>query len=517
MQIPSIISLYIKSNMNLENILNNLITSGIPLSDPDVVRKFKVLNIFQLAVFMLAPILGLFYFYIGVAILFYASVIAGLLMIAGVIILRRTKNVLLVGNYAIFVLWAEISIISWNTGAISFEGIINPSWLLNAGLILLAIFLNGYLSGTIWAAIVFVQTGVVISMYRAGHQFVSLIPPEITVTYSMGTYLICLLAILLFAFLFEKEKTEALVREQEKSRTIRESKRYMDEIFDRYPLPAFVLDSRHRVIQWNRACAELAGIGVQEILGKKVWNGFTLGDQGSIADMVIDDIDSVKKEYGESIISQTDSGFLELDTYLPKLKQGEHVIVTAAPLKGDDGVIRGAIQTIQEVSKIPIEGGSETDCLNENFAKPVFRVDSKGKIDFWNRASEEMFGYSSEQMMGKSPLSIVAKKYRPLFKDTLIKAFRGETFTRREFRYQNANGKPIYVMSMIFPSRVTDEGDMECLVVNTDITDLRLKLKKLTRYASESSEKLKTLSEEYNLLKKNIATFIRKKDDQDTS
>jgi PAS domain S-box-containing protein len=503
--------------MNLEYILNNLITSGIPLSDPDVVRKFKVLNIFQLVVIMLAPILGLFYFYIGAAILFYSSVIAGLLMIAGVIMLRRTKNVLLVGNYAIFVLWVEITIISWNTGAISFEGIINPSWLLNAGLILLAIFLNGYLSGTIWASIVFVQTGVVISMYRAGHRFISIIPPEITATYSMGTYLICLLAILLFAFLYEKEKTEALIREQEKSHTIRESKKYMDEIFDKYPLPTFVLDSRHRVVQWNKACSELSGIGVQEILGKRVWDGFTSGDQGSIADMIMDDIDYISQDYGESIVSQSDSGVFELDTYLPRLRQGEHVIVTAALLRGDDGVIRGAIQTIQEVSRIPMEGGKETDTMDENFVKPVFRVDSKGKIDFWNKASEGMFGYSSQQMMGKSPLSVVAKKYRPLFKDMLIKVFRGETFARREFRYQNASGKPIYVMAMIFPSKVTDEGDMECVIINTDITDLRLKLKKLTRYASESGEKLKTLSEEYNLLKKNIAAFIRKKDDQDTS
>ncbi len=503
--------------MNLEYILNNLITSGIPLSDPDVVRKFKVLNIFQLAMIMFAPILGLFYFYIGAAVLFYVSIIAGILMIAGVIILRWTKNIVLAGNYAIFILWAEISIISWNTGAISFEGIINPSWLLNAGLILLAIFLNGYLSGTIWAAIVFVQTGVVISMYRAGHQFASLIPPAITATYSMGTYLICLLAILLFAFLFEKEKIEALVREREKSRTIRESKRYMDEIFDRYPMPAFVLDSRHRVIQWNRACAELSGIGVQEILGKKVWDGFSSDDSGSIADMIIEDVDSMKRNHGESIISQTDSGIFELDTYLPGLKQGEHVIVTAALLKGDDGIIRGAIQTIQEVRKIPIEGGKETDTMDENFLKPVFRIDSKGRINFWNKASEEMFGYSSEQMMGKNSLSIVAKKYRPFFKDTLVKAFRGERFAVREFRYETADGKSVYVMAMVFPLKIAEDEEMECLVVNTDVTDLRLKLKKLTRYASESSEKFKSLTEEYNLLKKNIATFIRKKDDQNTS
>jgi len=503
--------------MNLEYILNNLITSGIKLTDPDEVRKFKVLNIFQLVVILLAPILGLFYFYIGATALFYTTIIAGIFMIAGMILLRKTKNIVLVGNYAIFILWVTISIIAWNTGAISFEGIINPSWLLNAGLILLAIFLNGYLSGTIWATVVFIQTGIVIYMFRAGHRFISIIPPEITATYSMGTYLICLLAILLFAFLFEKEKIEALIREQEKSRTIRESKKYMDDIFDRYPLPTFVLDRSHRIIQWNRACEELSGISLQDILGRKVWNGFSMGDPGSIADMVIEDIDMITEHFGESIISKTDSGWFEIDTYLPKLKEGQQrAIVTAAPIVDSEGEIRGAIQTIQEVRKIPFEGGSR-DCLDESFPKPVFRIDSKGKINSWNKACEETFGYTSSQMLGNSPLSLVAKRYRPLFKNTLVRALKGEIFTRQQWRYKTADGKPVYVMARVFPSKSADEEGMECIIVNTDITELRLKLKRLTRYASESNEKFKTLSEEYNLLKKNIATFIRKKDDQDAS
>ena len=75
----------------------------------------------------------------------------------------------------------------------------------------------------------------------------------------------------------------------------------MDEVFDRYPLPTFILDRSHRVIQWNRACQELSGISTEEILGKEVWEGFTIGDQGSIADMVIEDIDSVKDNFGESV------------------------------------------------------------------------------------------------------------------------------------------------------------------------------------------------------------------------
>jgi len=497
--------------MNLESILENILTSGLTLTDPDLLRRFRVLNILQIVFLLLSPFLGLFYFYLGAILLFYTVIIAALLMACGVVILRITKNIVLVGNYAVFVLWAVISIISWNTGAITYEGVLNPTWLLNAGLILLAIFLNGYLSGTIWSSVVFVQTGILIYMFRSGHLFQNLLPTEIMGTYYMGVYLVCLLVILVFAFLFEKEKSDALIREQEKSQTLRESKRYMDDIFDRYPLPTFVLDKSHRVIQWNRACQELSGIYPEQILGKRVWEGFHTSEEKSIADLVLDDIDSIGRIFGDSLISDIDTGWFEMDTFLPKLKEGKRAIVTAAPIMDNNGIMRGAIQTIQEVKKIPLEGG-KPEYLDESFPEPVFSIDAEGKIDFWNKACEHAFGYESSQIHGKSPLSLVAKNYRPLFKDTLIRVLKGESFTNRQWKYISGEGKPIYVLARVFPSQSTEDNGVVCIILNTDITDIRLKLKKMSLYAAESNEKFKALSEEHDLLKKNIATFIRKKD-----
>jgi hypothetical protein len=75
----------------------------------------------------------------------------------------------------------------------------------------------------------------------------------------------------------------------------------------------------------------------------------------------------------------------------------------------------------------------------------------------------------------------------------------------------------MYVLARVFPSHSDDGEGMDCIIVNTDITELRLKIKKLSRYVSESQDKFKTLSEEYDLLKKNVATFIRKKDDKGPS
>lgn len=498
--------------MNLEYILNNLITSGLDLPDPDVLRKYKVLNIFQLTMIIIGPLLGIFfYFFLGTAVLFYAVISAGILMAVGMILLRKTRNLVLSGNYALFVLWATISIISWKTGAISIDGIINPSWILNAGLILLAIFLNGYLSGTVWAAIVFIQTGVIIILFRRGYQFESIIPPDLASTYFMAVYMICLLTILLFAFLFEREKSDALMREQNKSQTIREAKKYMDNIFDRYPLPTFVLDRRHRVVQWNRACSEISGLSPQDILGKEVWQGFHMNDQErSMADILLDDIHSISDLYKDEIVS-SDKGWFEVNTYLPGLNGSGRVTITAAPILDDSGIVRGAIQTIQEVKQIPIEGGIQ-DYLSESFPKAVFKVDAKGKINYWNRACTDFFGYDSHEMLGQSPLSVVAKNYRPVFKNIFVKVIKGGSYPSQELKYVSAEEKAVYAMARIFPCHNAAMDAVECVFINTDITELQLKLKKLKQLASENHEKYRGLSEEFNLLKKNIATFVRKKD-----
>ena len=390
---------------------------------------------------------------------------------------------------------------------------IRPAWILSAGLILLAIFLNGYLSGTVWATLVFVETGIVVYLFRNGYQFPNLIPPEISTTYSMGTYLICLLAILSFAFLFEKEESDALIREQEKSHALRESKRYIDDILERSPLPTFILDRSHRVLQWNSACQEMTDVQAPDIIGKKVWDGFIIDDMGSIADIIIEDPDLIEKRYGDFIVSKTESGWFELEMSLPKLKGGVRAYITAAPILDNEGRIRGAIQTIQEIKEHKPEDGFLGQAA-ESSSDPIFKIDSQGKINFWNKACEERFGYTTSEMLGNSPLAFVSQRYRPLFRETIGMAFRGESFSNKEWRYKSGNGNSVYVLARVYPLQTADGRGKECVVVNTDITDLRLKLKKLQVYAAESKERFKNLSEEHDLLKKNIATFIRKKEDQ---
>jgi len=503
--------------MNLESLFNNFLTSGMGLAEPETTKRIKFLNLFELAFIIIAPFLGLFYFYVGAFFLFYSMVIAGLFGIGVLILLRFTKNPGLAGNLAVFIFWSVLIVIRWNSGGISSGGLIPLAWVWNGVVILLAIYMTGFMWGTVWSCLVFMESGLAVFLFRAGHDFTNLIPMEIAPVYSLGAYLLGLLFVLLLAFLYRNERDYALSCEASKSRMLRDSAKYTERVLERLPIATFVLDNNHRVVQWNRACQEMTGIEPGEIIGKRVWEGFYSGNEGSLADQLLDDPDVLPEKYADSIISMSDSGNFTAEMSLPKLKSGARTIINTAPIIGEDGSVRGAIQTIQsmgdEIAKSrPGSGPGEVNAEGE-FAYPVFKIGANGNISAWNKSCEDSFGYSVPSMMEKSPLLMVSKAYRNNFREAVMKVFDGEAFPGKEWKYYNSDGRPVYVLARMYPVRNSSGKVQECVVFNDDITDLKLRLKKLGRSALESRERLKQLSEDHELLKRNIASFIRKKEE----
>jgi PAS domain S-box-containing protein len=506
-----------RRTVNLDALFDDLLTSGVTLADPQRIRKLRVLNTVHLVIILSAPFLGLFYFYIGAIILFYVAVMAGLMMAFSLLLLRRTKSVTLNGNLVISILWVVTFLISWNTGGITYEGVLNPSWMLQACLILLAVFLMGYLHGTIWTLVAFFEIGLVVYLYRIRFQFPNVIPYDMAALYHLATFLIAFLVMVLMAFLFESDKEEALTREQVKTLALRESTNVLDEVLERFPIPTFVIDRNHRVVQWNMACQKLTGLSAGDALGKLVWDGFRAGNGKSLADMVLENPSAIEEQFSGKFLDKSESGGFEVELFLPRLKAGRQMVVIAAPLVDEGGTVRGAIQTVQDavvpVDTDPSRQDSASGSFNEVSLSPVFKVNGQGKIVFWNRACEEHFGYSSAQMTGEDAVNIVSKRYRALFEETIGKALEGVASGHKTWRYEHKEGKPLYAIARVYPVVPQDGEGKECAVVNTDVTELALRLRQAKIEVVEARVKLKSVSEEHDLLKRNIATFIRGKDE----
>jgi diguanylate cyclase (GGDEF)-like protein/PAS domain S-box-containing protein len=99
---------------------------------------------------------------------------------------------------------------------------------------------------------------------------------------------------------------------------------------------------------------------------------------------------------------------------------------------------------------------------------PIFAVDAAATVHVWNRACEELFGWSTSETIGSPPPFIgSADDMRTL----TAPVFAGETIRAHEARYPGKDGRPLDVNVSIAPLRNVAGRVISAVVVVADISD----------------------------------------------
>lgn len=126
--------------------------------------------------------------------------------------------------------------------------------------------------------------------------------------------------------------------------------------FEGSPIATFVIDSQHTVTHYNKACAQLLGVPASEVVGKRGLGKIFYGvERPVMADLIVDGAmlkiisDLYQNNYRSSLIIPD---AYEAEGFFPRLgNSGRWLFFTAAPLKGTDGAIVGAIETLQDITE----------------------------------------------------------------------------------------------------------------------------------------------------------------------
>ena len=120
------------------------------------------------------------------------------------------------------------------------------------------------------------------------------------------------------------------------------------------PIATFVLDADHRVTHWNRACEALNLMPAPSMVGTRdQWRAFYDEQRPVLADLVLDDaFDEIRSRYGSSCRpSALIENAWEATAFFPDFRSGaKWLYFTAAPLRGFDGRIVGAVETLQDIT-----------------------------------------------------------------------------------------------------------------------------------------------------------------------
>lgn len=137
---------------------------------------------------------------------------------------------------------------------------------------------------------------------------------------------------------------------------ILESEMRMRQIVNGSSVATFVIDEKHVVTHWNRACEILTGTSAAEVLGtKQQWRAFYPERRPVLADLVLDNADEpgIAQFYQDKFRrSSLVDGAYEAEDYFPTFGDGGRwLYFTAAPLRDSTGRLIGAIETLQDFTE----------------------------------------------------------------------------------------------------------------------------------------------------------------------
>jgi PAS domain S-box-containing protein len=229
-------------------------------------------------------------------------------------------------------------------------------------------------------------------------------------------------------------------------RRLRESENWQDKLFrekrtiegiiEGSPIPTFVIGRDHKIMFWNKACAELMGYEAAEMIGTdKQYLPFYPEKRPVIADLIVDnDIESLEKFYGKKRVQKStvvEGAWEASDFFENRSGVRRHLYFLAAPIYDKKGEIIAVIETLQDVTRqIELENDLKgyTETLKSELDKnirliktiegiiegspiPTFVIGRDHKIMFWNKACAELVGYQAAEMIGTD------KQYMPFYQE----------------------------------------------------------------------------------------------------
>lgn len=264
----------------------------------------------------------------------------------------------------------------------------------------------------------------------------------------------------------------------------RELKKVLENIFEFFPDPAFIIDNKGKVLQWNTSIEKMTGIKKEEIIGKGNFTHSILfyGEQRpALADLILLEEEGLKHQsYYDFFEKKGETLYGEV--YAKKLYggRGAYIWAKASPLKDRQKNVIGAIEVLKDITRfkeLEISLCQKEQRLNtvlENMIDMIECVDLEGTAYFVSPSHKNVLGYEVEELEGMSIFAFVHPEDLDRVIAMFKEIFENSSPKRVQFRFKDCEGQ--YRWLEAIGNYLQDEqGNITGAVIGTrDITDQKL-------------------------------------------
>ncbi|HEX4758911.1 MAG TPA: PAS domain S-box protein [Terracidiphilus sp.] len=239
----------------------------------------------------------------------------------------------------------------------------------------------------------------------------------------------------------------------------------------------------------NPVAEKLTGRSLREAVGKPIWEVFPIFNE-STGEPAIDpvrrviELRTVVGLADHTALRRKDGALLPIDD-------------SAAPISDQNGILIGVVLVFRDISeRRRAEDASRLlASIVESSDDGIVSKDMNGTVTSWNHGASKIFGYSADEMIGKSILTIYSPDRQDELQEILGRLKRGEHIEHYHAVRRCKDGKLIHVSLSVSPLRdANGEITGACKIVR-DITAQVEAQKEITLQRERLSVTLKSIGD----------------------
>jgi formate hydrogenlyase transcriptional activator len=281
-----------------------------------------------------------------------------------------------------------------------------------------------------------------------------------------------------------------------------------EHLLQHMPVSAFVLNAKHQVVIWNKACEQLTGLRAEEMIGTdQHWRGFYAEKRPCLADLLLDStLGEVSSLYEHASDFTSYSDIYHTENWCP-MPDGRrlYLVIDAGAITDEHGEVVAIVETQRDRTEQRLmmqaltESEQRISSILGSAMDAIVTVDQQHRITLFNAAAARIFRCAADFAIGQPVERFIAPHCSKLFEQFIdFDNARAKThaWAPEGLSARRADGEEFPIEATF--SLLETGGQKLYTIILRDVNDRRLAEQKLDRLQQEKGYLQEVLNDDHN-------------------
>lgn len=279
-------------------------------------------------------------------------------------------------------------------------------------------------------------------------------------------------------------------------------------LLQQLPVSAFVINSKHQVIIWNKACEQLTGLTAEQILGtNQHWRGFYKTQRPCLADLLLDNnLDDLTRLYESSTSLNSLDEICHTENWC-LMPDGRklYLVIDASVIIDEKGTFLAVVETQRDRTEQRLmmqalrNSEERISSILASAMDAIITFDQQLSVTLFNPAAAKMFQCSADFALGQSIERFIAPNCYKLFQQFIDfdkSSLNNQTWVPEGLCARRVDGMQFPIEATFSPLEMDNQKIYT--IILRDVNDRRLAERQLERLQQEKGYLQEALKYDHN-------------------